>query len=518
MAVKNFNVHINLNKQELLNAKLQNLATAPSLTAADAGFVYWKKADVGFSGAAYVWTGLDWIELSSVYNHPTFSSGNIPTPEMTGAVVPSGFTIDNGHLTAVTTRTLTPTSIGAAAALHTHAFTDITGLPTNTILGNNTAGTGAAKALTVADLMNLMSIGYGNLALLVAGVDTGQKTWTAKDISDYVNSKIANYITVVNLALGVRTSTTLPITNSAGTGFVLPVATTTLAGLMSAADKLKLDGVAANANNYVHPTLNPGTHPFSTVLTSGLQVLSQMVVNNEGHVVTIKGRNLTAADLAAVMIDDSINNGTVSTWSSTKIYTEVQSAINQAQTGALQYKGDFNPSTNLPNISTDVTIKTGYTYVVTATGMFAGQEVEAGDMIISKVNSPLATAANWQIVNKNIPAIVAASTTLAGIVRLATNAEAITGTSSTIAVTPASLTAVLDVKLKAYIANFGDGSSTNFTITHGLNTTDVLIMIQVVSDKSFIECEVRAASSNTITVGVNIPPANNGYRVLIKPI
>lgn len=48
-------------------------------------------------------------------------------------------------------------------------------------------------------------------------------------------------------------------------------ATTTADGLMSAADKQKLDGVAAGANNYVHPTAHPAsmitpdaTHRFVT--------------------------------------------------------------------------------------------------------------------------------------------------------------------------------------------------------------------------------------------------------------
>ena len=48
-------------------------------------------------------------------------------------------------------------------------------------------------------------------------------------------------------------------------------ATTSQAGLMSAADKTKLDGVAANANNYSHPTSHPATmitedvtHRFAT--------------------------------------------------------------------------------------------------------------------------------------------------------------------------------------------------------------------------------------------------------------
>lgn len=40
-----------------------------------------------------------------------------------------------------------------------------------------------------------------------------------------------------------------------------PLATTSTSGLMSSSDKSKLDGVAANANNYVHPS----THPASMI-------------------------------------------------------------------------------------------------------------------------------------------------------------------------------------------------------------------------------------------------------------
>ena len=43
------------------------------------------------------------------------------------------------------------------------------------------------------------------------------------------------------------------ITSSTGTNTTVPSATTTLAGVMSGADKLKLDGIAAGANNYSHP-------------------------------------------------------------------------------------------------------------------------------------------------------------------------------------------------------------------------------------------------------------------------
>lgn len=507
-------VHIDYNKNEILNARLQNLATAPSVTASDAGFVYWNLTD----NTAYSWTGTSWIDLGGVYSHPLFPGTGQPATSLTGASVISQIILDNGHVTGVQTRNITAANIGAAAASHTHAFGQITGLPTMTILGNNTGSAGVAQALTVGDLLTMLGIVKGTLAQLNTGTATTDSTWSAADLNSWLMSKLSTYVFTVNLALGTRTSTTMPITNSAGTGVTLPIATTTLAGLMSAADKVKLNGIAPEANNYVHPTNNPGAHPFATAITSGLQVLSQMIVNSEGHVTTIAARNLTAADIASVMINDAINNGTNTTWSSTKIYTELQAAINQAQTGALIYQGNYNPVTNTPNITTNTAVKTGWTYVVDTAGTFAGQEVEAGDMIIAKVDNPGSTAANWQIVNKNIPAIVDATTLVKGILQLATTAEGLAGTNNTKAITPLVLKAVLDAQVKGYVANFGNGSAIAFTITHGLGTQDVQVMVQRVSDRKWVLVEWAAPTTTTVTINVNVAPASNSLRVLIKPI
>lgn len=52
-----------------------------------------------------------------------------------------------------------------------------------------------------------------------------------------------------NLAVGTRTNTTLPITNSNGTGVTIPAATQTQLGGMTGTDKAKLDGIPADATN-----------------------------------------------------------------------------------------------------------------------------------------------------------------------------------------------------------------------------------------------------------------------------
>ncbi|MBQ0148931.1 MAG: hypothetical protein KBS93_10930, partial [Flavobacteriaceae bacterium] len=412
--------------------RLQVLATAPTAIASDVGLTYWNSTD----NKPYAWTGTAWLDLGSIYSHPDYAGTSQPAAALSGANVISKITLENGHVTGVTTRALTAANVGAAAASHTHAFGQITGLPTMTILGNNAGSAGVAQALTVGQLLTMLSIVKGTLAHLNTGTATADSTWSAKDLNDWLMGKLSSYLTAVNLAFGTRTATTLPITNSAGTGITLPVATATLAGLMSGTDKAKLDGIAAGANNYTHPTNSPGAHPFATTLTSGLQVLSQLVVNNEGHVTSISGRDLTAADIASVMIVAATNTtSTDATWSAATINSKLQAAINQAQTGALIYQGNYNPVTNTPDITTNTAVKIGWTYVVDGTGTFAGQAVEAGDMIIAKEDNPGTTAGKWQIVNKNIPAIVSATATVKGIIELATSTEAIAGTDTTRAIT-----------------------------------------------------------------------------------
>ena len=418
MASKKFAVDIDLTQNALLNATFQVLSTAPTNPAPKLGQFYYNSTDK----TPYVWTGSSWLDLGQIYTHPTFTVTNSADPALAGKKVISRIQVSaEGHVTNVETRDLTPADISAATAIHTHAFTDITGLPTQTFLGNNTAGTSAAKALTVAEVLVMLSIAYGSLAVLQTGTDTGQRTWSAKDINDYVNGKLSTY--------------------------------------------------------------------------------------------------LTAADIASVMIVAGTDTtSTNATWSASTINTKLQDAINQAQTGALTYKGDYTPSTNTPNLGIDATIKVGYTYVVSDSGTFAGQAVEAGDMIIAKVDNPGTTAANWQVVNKNIPAIVAATETVQGIVELATSAETITGTDDTRAVTPAGLKAAMQSYIGGYYATFGDGSSTSFTITHNLGTQLVLVQTRITATKEEVITGWKATSANTVTINTNSAPSTNQYEVLITKI
>jgi hypothetical protein len=60
----------------------------------------------------------------------------------------------------------------------------------------------------------------------------------------------------------------------------LPIVTTSLPGVMAAADKIKLDAIEANANNYSHPTNGANT----TLSLAANETIAGLTVNNLGHV------------------------------------------------------------------------------------------------------------------------------------------------------------------------------------------------------------------------------------------
>lgn len=80
--------------------------------------------------------------------------------------------------------------------------------------------------------------------------------------------------------------------------------------------------------------------------------------------------------------------------------------INTTVAGSLVFKGNYDAATNTPLLdATPIAVTQGWTYVVTAPGLFFTEQVEIGDMIIAKQTNPT-TLAHWTVVNKNIPDVI----------------------------------------------------------------------------------------------------------------
>jgi hypothetical protein len=108
-----------------------------------------------------------------------------------------------------------------------------------------------------------------------------------------------------------------------------------------------------------------------------------------------------------------------------------------------------------------------------------------------------------------------ASETVSGIAELATQVETDAGVDDARIVTPLKLkTSTLLAKMAS--ALIGDGSATQYDLTHGFNTRDVEVVVRRNSspwDKVIVDDECPDA--NTVRVRFNVAPTSNAYKVTV---
>lgn len=64
----------------------------------------------------------------------------------------------------------------------------------------------------------------------------------------------------------------------------------------------------------------------------------------------------------------------------------------------------------------------------------------------------------------------------------------------------------------------GDGVATSFTITHSLNTLDVITSVVEVSSGNYVFTTAVITGANTVEVSFSVAPTTNQYRVLVIPV
>lgn len=268
-------------------------------------------------------------------------------------------------------------------------------------------------------------------------------------------------------------------------------------------------------------------------------------LNNLTVIGNVSGSTANAAEVS--IITDMANSSTSTLATSTAIKTYID-----ANVGSLgNLEGAWNASSgSFPVGSSPVAgTKAGDYWYVSVAGTTGGVAFNVGDVIVAKVNNASTSlATDWIQLEVNRDQ---ATTTVLGLVYLATNAETQTGTDSNKAVTPASLSArtatetrtgiaeiatdaetaagtddariVTPLKLKTYLdnrtggyaANIG-GAGTSYALSHGLNTIDVIVMIKDNTTLEEVITDVVITDAATVTVSFAVAPAANAYRVIIK--
>jgi hypothetical protein len=195
--------------------------------------------------------------------------------------------------------------------------------------------------------------------------------------------------------------------------------------------------------------------------------------------------------------------------------------------------------------------KKGDYWYVSVAGTVNGVAFNVGDVLVATVNAASTTtyASNWISIEVNrdqattstlglvtlatgtevntgtdtvkavTPATLAGRTateTRTGLAEIATQTEVNTGTDDATIVTPLKLKTLLDNRTGGYAANVGDATNTSFTLTHGLGTRDVVVVIYDNTTYEEVITDVVLTSTSVVTVTFAVAPASNAYRVVIK--
>jgi hypothetical protein len=190
---------------------------------------------------------------------------------------------------AIELGTITTTFLNNAGAWATPAGTYAH--PTQSAIAVNATDNGinVIDSVTVNTLGHVTAVGTRNLSAATNAAPGHMTTAQVTKLEGIASGAEVNVAT--NLTY---TDSTRVIGSSTGTGATLPVVVAGgISGLMTGADKTKLNSIATSANNYTHPTNGANT----TISNANGTVLSSIAVNSLGHVSSVGSKTLAAADL-----------------------------------------------------------------------------------------------------------------------------------------------------------------------------------------------------------------------------
>ena len=235
------------------------------------------------------------ITITPTANGPSIAATGAGTGTVTSVnlTAGTGISVSGGPITTSGSITVNNTAPDQVVSLTGTGTTTVTGTyPSFTInsadqhVGTVTAVTGTLPILSSGGTAPDISINAAT-TLLPGSMSAADKT-KLDGIEAGAQVNVAT-----NLAQGTRTTTTVPVTSSTGNPATLDVATTLLAGVMSSADKAKLDGIAANANNYSLPKAT------STVL-GGVELFDDTVQTVASNAVTTTSARTYGVQLNSV--------------------------------------------------------------------------------------------------------------------------------------------------------------------------------------------------------------------------
>ena len=474
---RKFLVSIDLNKNELQNAVIQNLATAPS--SPYSGQIYYNTGD----NQLYIYNGTRWEVAGNAVTSGTLAARPAAATVDAGTIY---YATDNylfyysdgstwqqtnafGSVTAQTTYGASSgngSSTDYARADHTHGTPALGSSTPNAITGAaGSAGTAAVPskedhvhAFAPTTDLNMGGYKLTSLATPTVSTDAATKQYV-DDVAQGLNIHAASY---------AATTANLNATYSNGSSGV--GATLTNAGTQAAFttdgvtpslnDRILVKDQTAAAQNGIYTLTTVGSGSTNWVLTRATDFDTPTEI--AGGDFTFVDNGTTLANTGWVQVDEVTSVGS-------------DPIIWQQFSGA----GTYTASNGVLLTGTNFTFapRSGYGL---ATGA-SGAEIKLATTSGLNLSSDLAVGAGNGI-------------------SVLTNTVAIDSS----------------VVVSKYAANVGDGSATSYTITHNLGTRDVIVSVYEASG-SYAEviCDVNHATTNTITLLFSVAPTLNQYRVVV---
>ncbi len=457
--------NIDLSDNQLLNAKLQ--VTFPAPTAA-AGQIYYNSL---YNTAQY-YNGTAWVELVA-------STGGTVTSVTSGdtnTITIGGTATD--PTVAANTAAVTDGSLNLVTGDQVYNFVTGSGYVESVGIGNSTfvsivdSGTSIDPVLTAS----LSATGTPGITNFLRGDNTWATPINTNTTYDLDSIQVGSDVAITLVGSDVTTDT---VTLVAGTNITLtdngsanitidasnPDQTVTLTG-----------DVTGTGTTSIATTISAGAVDFAMINPAVVITEAEGIVNNDNDV------TLPTSAAVKAYVDDSV-------------------------AGGLVYQGGYNAATNTPNLDSPPTgaVNKGFTYTVTADGLFFTEQVRVGDVLIAEIDTPT-TLADWTTVQNNIDL---ADLTTVGI----GNVNAGTGISVAYSNGTATVTNTQTNSDNTYAVTITDTA----TITHGLGTKDVIIQLYDVTTDETVYADVDRASTATATITFATTPTNS-VRVLVQKI
>ena len=454
---RKFLVSIDLNKNELQNAVIQNLATAPATPLA--GQVYYNTTD----NQLYIYNGTRWEVAGNAV-----TSGTL-------AARPAAATVDSGTIYYATDNYLFYYSNGSAWQ-QTNQFGTITaqtsygassgnGSSTDYARADHTHGTPALGTATPSNIAN--ATGSAGTATTPSKEDHTHAFIPTADIS-FAGFKITSL------------ATPTADTDAANKGYVDSVAQglDTKASVVAATTT---DGTLATA-------FDNGSVVDGVTLVTGDRILIKNQTDataNGIYVVAASGAPARSADM---------NDG-----------AEFPSAYVFVEQGTVNADTGWVCTNNAP-------VTLGVTNIVWAQFSGAGTYTANNGVVLNGSVFSFAPESGKGLQTSSNGAAIKLATTSG----LNVTTDLAVGAGNGISVLANTVAIDSSVVVSKYATNVGDGSATSYTITHNLGTRDVIVSVYEGSG-SYAEviCDVNHATTNTITLLFSVAPTSNQYRVVV---